>query len=325
LTKENKRGLALSVQRQIKEDSYQMKYLKTLSFRTKVFVGLLLVSLVGYGVYSYTWPIYVQWQEDHEVLVVKTEVERIETFGSQNRYVYYKTRDSVTPDVLSNHYVMKTAKLVGRESNQPVELSFDVYDLNHLENPPKTIDVVKLIQSYDESYKLDFQARRGYTDGGKDYIVLSLVNKENKEDKKEVALDVDSEQIVSALPTDKAESKRTPFSFDYTNLDKIATEYGFIPTYHLAYSNDSKVREDADINFIVDYPEYYKAMEGAANIVVRKGAYSDPEAIFQDMRHWFAPVGQDKLDVVGIDPKTKEETPLNSFQEYQEWYEKHVK
>ena len=302
-----------------------MKYLKTLSFRTKVFVGLLLVSLVGYGVYSYTWPIYVQWQKDHEVLIVKTEVERIETFGSQNRYVYYKTRDSVTPDVLSNHYVMKTAKLVGRESNQPVELSFDVYDLNHLENPPKTIDVVKLVQSYDESYKLDFQARRGYTDGGKDYIVLSLVNKENKEDKKEVALDVDSEQIVSALPTDKAESKRTPFSFDYTNLDKIATEYGFIPTYHLAYSNDSKVREDADINFIVDYPEYYKAMEGAANIVVRKGAYYDPEAIFQDMRHWFAPVGQDKLDVVGIDPKTKEETPLNSFQEYQEWYDKHVK
>ena len=302
-----------------------MKYLKTLSFRTKVFVGLLLVSLVGYGVYSYTWPIYVQWQEDHEVLVVKTEVERIETFGSQNRYVYYKTRDSVTPDVLSNHYVMKTAKLVGRESNQPVELSFDVYDLNHLDNPPKTIDVVKLVQSYDESYKLDFQARRGYTDGGKDYIVLSLVNKENKEDKKEVALDVASEQIVPALPTDKAESKRPPFSFDYTNLDKIATEYGFIPTYDLAYSNDSKVREDADINFIVDYPEYYKAMEGAANIVVRKGAYSDPEAIFQDMRHWFAPVGQDKLDVVGIDPKTKEETPLNSYQEYQEWYEKHIK
>lgn len=288
-------------------------------------MGLLLVSLVGYGVYSYTWPIYVQWQKDHEVLIVKTEVERIETFGSQNRYVYYKTRDSVTPDVLSNHYVMKTAKLVGRESNQPVELSFDVYDLNHLDNPPKTIDVVKLVQSYDESYKLDFQARRGYTDGGKDYIVLSLVNKENKEDKKEVALDVASEQIVPALPTDKAESKRPPFSFDYTNLDKIATEYGFIPTYDLAYSNDSKVREDADINFIVDYPEYYKAMEGAANIVVRKGAYSDPEAIFQDMRHWFAPVGQDKLDVVGIDPKTKEETPLNSYQEYQEWYEKHVK
>lgn len=302
-----------------------MKYLKTLSFRTKVFVGLLLVSLVGYGVYSYTWPIYVQWQEDHEVLVVKTEVERIETFGSQNRYVYYKMKEPRIPVVFSNHFVTSNAKFVGRSDSNLVELTLDVYDLNHLENPPKMIDVVKLIQTYDQNYRVDFYSTRNYTDDGKDYLVFALTNKQNREDKKEVALDVDSEQIVPALPTDKAESKRPPFSFDYTNLDKIATEYGFIPTYDLSYSNDSKVREDADINFIVDYPEYYKAMEGAANIVVRKGAYSDPEAIFQDMRHWFAPVGQDKLDVVGIDPKTKEETPLNSYQEYQEWYEKHVK
>ena len=132
-------------------------------------------------------------------------------------------------------------------------------------------------------------------------------------------MDVTSEQIVPALFTDKTDSKRFAFSFTYTNLDDIATEYGLIPIYYLAYSNDSKVREDTNINFIRDYPEYYKGMEGAANIVVRKGAYYDPEAIFQDMRHWFAPVGQDKLDVVGIDPKTKEETPLNSYQEYQEW------
>ena len=231
----------------------------------------------------------------------------------------------MTPNVLSNYFVTSNAKFVGRSDSNLVELTLDVYDLNHLENLPKTIDVVKLIQTYDQNYRVDFYSTRNYTNDGKDYLVFSLRNKQNREDKKEVALDVASEQIVPALPTDKAESKRTPFSFDYTNLDKIATEYGFIPTYDLAYSNDSKVREDTNINFIRDYPEYYKAMEGAANIVVRKGAYSDPEAIFQDMRHWFAPVGQDKLDVVGIDPKTKEETPLNSYQEYQEWYEKHIK
>ncbi|EIC75762.1 hypothetical protein [Streptococcus oralis] len=302
-----------------------MKYLKTLSFRTKVFVGLLLVSLVGYGVYSYTWPIYVQWQEDHEVLIVKTEVERIETFGSQNRYVYYKMKELVTPDVLSNYFVTSNAKFVGRSDSNLVELTLDVYDLNHLENPPKTIDVVKLIQTYDQNYRVDFYSTRNYTDNGKDYLVFSLTNKQNREDKKEVALDVDSEQIVPAIPIDKTDSKRSAFSFDYTNLDNIATEYGFIPTYDLSYGNSYKNRQDTNINFIRDYPEYYKTMEGAANIVVRKGDYYDPKAIFQDMRHWFAPVGQDKLDVVGIDPKTKEETPLNSYQEYQEWYEKHVK
>jgi len=302
-----------------------MKYLKTLSFRTKVFVGLLLVSLVGYGVYAYTWPIYVQWQEDHEVLIVKTEVERIETFGSQNRYVYYKMKELMTPNVLSNYFVTSNAKFVGRSDSNLVELTLDVYDLNHLENQPKTIDVVKLIQTYDQNYRVDFYEKRGYTDNGKDYLVFSLTNKQNREDKKEVALDVASEQIVPALPEVKTDSKRFAFSFTYTNLDDIATEYGLIPIYYLYYRNDSKVREDTNINFIRDYPEYYKGMEGAAKIVVRKGDYYDPEAIFQDMRHWFAPVGQDKLDVVGIDPKTKEETPLNSYQEYQEWYEKHIK
>ena len=288
-------------------------------------MGLLLVSLVGYGVYSYTWPIYVQWQKDHEVLIVKTEVERIETFGSQNRYVYYKMKELVAPDVLSNYFVTSNAKFVGRSDSNLVELTLDVYDLNHLENPPKTIDVVKLTQTYDQNYRVDFYSQRNYTDNGKDYLVFSLTNKQNREDKKEVALDVDSEQIVPAIPIDKTDSKRSAFSFTYTNLDGIATEYGFIPTYDLSYGNSYKNRQDTNINFIRDYPEYYKGMEGAANIVVRKGDYYDPEAIFQDMRHWFAPVGQDKLDVVGIDPKTKEETPLNNFQEYQEWYEKHVK
>ena len=288
-------------------------------------MGLLLVSLVGYGVYSYTWPIYVQWQKDHEVLIVKTEVERIETFGSQNRYVYYKMKELVAPDVLSNYFVTSNAKFVGRSDSNLVELTLDVYDLNHLENPPKTIDVVKLTQTYDQNYRVDFYSQRNYTDNGKDYLVFSLTNKQNREDKKEVALDVDSEQIVPAIPIDKTDSKRSAFSFTYTNLDGIATEYGFIPTYDLSYGNSYKNRQDTNINFIRDYPEYYKGMEGAANIVVRKGDYYDPEAIFQDMRHWFAPVGQDKLDVVGIDPKTKEETPLNSYQEYQEWYEKHVK
>ena len=231
----------------------------------------------------------------------------------------------MTPNVLSNYFVTSNAKFVGRSDSNLVELTLDVYDLNHLENPPKTIDVVKLIQTYDHNYRVDFYSTRNYTNDGKDYLVFSLRNKQNREDKKEVALDVDSEQIVPAIPKVKTDSKRSAFSFTYTNLDDIATEYGFIPTYDLSYGNSYKNRQDTNINFIRDYPEYYKGMEGAAKIVVRKGDYYDPEAIFQDMRHWFAPVGQDKLDVVGIDPKTKEETPLNSYQEYQEWYEKHVK
>ncbi|WP_239649385.1 hypothetical protein [Streptococcus parasanguinis] len=301
----------------------RMKYLKALSFRTKVIMGLALLALFASSAYSYAWPKYVQWKEDHEVQIVKTKVERIETFGSQNRYVFHKTSRPNGSYVLSNHFVTKNAKFVGRGSNQPVELSFDVYDLNHLKNPPKKIDVVKLLQTYDQRYKLDFQARRGYSDNGRDYMVLSLVNKENDKDKKEVALDLESEKIMRALSEDKTETKWIPFSFSYTNLDDITTEYGFISYYDLSYNEDDDGRKNTNLNFLKEYPSYYKDMKGLARVEVRQGDYNDPEAIFQDMRHWFAPVGQDKLDVIATDPKTNEQTPINTYQEYKEWYETH--
>lgn len=300
-----------------------MKYLKAHTFRTKVIMGLALLALFTYSAYSYVWPKYVQWKEDHEVQIVKTKVERIETFGSQNRYVYYKTKNSIPADVLSNHFVTSDAKFVGIGNSQLVELSVNVYDLNHINNPPKRIDVVKLIQKYNQDYKLDFYSTRDYTVNGIDYLVFSITNKENKDDKKEIALDVDTEQIGVALPEDKTEYKWPPFSFSYTNLDDIATEYGFISYYDLSYRKNLKVRKDVQLNFIKEYPEYFKRIGGLAFIVVRQGDYNDPEAIFQDMRHWFAPVGQDKLDVIATDPKTNEQTPINTYKEYREWYEKH--
>ena len=296
-----------------------MKYLKAHTFQTKVIVSLILLALFAYSAYSYVWPKYVQWKEDREVQIVKTKVEKIETFGSQNRYVFYKTSRPNGSYVLSNHFVTKNAKFVGRGSNQPVELSFDVYDLNHLKNPPKKIDVVKLLQTYDQRYKLDFQARRGYSDNGRDYMVLSLVNKENDKDKKEVALDLESEKIMQALSEDKTETKWVPFSFSYTNLDDITTEYGFISYYYLAYNEDNDGRKDTNLNFLKEYPNYYKDMKGLARVEVRQGDYSDPEAIFQDMRHWFAPVGQDKLEVIGTNSYTGETKVLNTYDEFQEW------
>lgn len=305
----------------------RMKYLKSLSFRTKAIVSLALLALFAYSAYSYAWPKYVQWKEDHEVQIVKTKLEKIETFGSQNRYVYYKTKNSIPADVLSNHFVTSDAKFVGIGNSRLVELSVNVYDLNHINNPPKRIDVVKLIQKYNQDYKLDFYSTRDYTVNGIDYLVFSITNKENKEDKKEIALDVDTEQIGVALPEDKlkeqAKSSNKVFAFLYTNLDDILEKNGITGSFYLSYNKNKNGLKNDSFNFIKEFPEIFDKLEKGGRILVRKGEYNNPEAIFQDMRHWFAPVGQDKLDVIAIDPKTNEQTPINTYQEYREWYEKH--
>ena len=297
-----------------------MKYLKSLSFRTKAIVSLILLALFAYSAYSYVWPKYIQWKEDHEVQIVKTKVEKIETFGSKNRYVYYKTKNSIPADVLSNHFVTSDAKFVGKGNSRLVELSVNVYDLNHINNSPKRIDVVKLIQKYNQDYKLGFYSTRDYTVNGRDYLVFSITNKENKEDKKEIALDVDTEQIEVARPEDKlmeqAKRSNKVFSFFYTNLDDILEKNGITTSFYLSYDKNKNGLKNDSFNFIKEFPEIFDKLEKGGQIVVRKGEYNNPEAIFQDMRHWFAPIGQDKLDVIATDPKTNEQTPINTYKEY---------
>lgn len=130
-----------------------------------------------------------------------------------------------------------------------------------------------------------------------------------------------------ARPEDKlmeqAKRSNKVFSFFYTNLDDILEKNGITTSFYLSYDKNKNGLKNDSFNFIKEFPEIFDKLEKGGQIVVRKGDYNDPEAIFQDMRHWFAPVGQDKLDVIATDPKTNEQTPINTYKEYREWYEKH--
>ena len=50
----------------------------------------------------------------------------------------------------------------------------------------------------------------------------------------------------------------------------------------------------------------------------RQGLVS-AEDEYQTLRHWFAPVGQDKLEVIGTNSYTGETKVLNTYDEFQEW------
>ena len=55
---------------------------------------------------------------------------------------------------------------------------------------------------------------------------------------------------------------------------------------------------------------------------LRKGQ-NTKESVFEDMRHWFAPIGQDKIDVVATNPETGEQTPINSYKDMEAWWDQH--
>ena len=110
-------------------------------------------------------------------------------------------------------------------------------------------------------------------------------------------------------------------SLSRTNLDDILYFNGFSDLNDLGYINDKKKNKiGQDINFSHEFPDLVKRLKKnrITKILYRRGLVS-PADYYEDLRHWFAPVGQDKLDIVAKDYETNEETPLNNYQEFIDW------
>ena len=98
--------------------------------------------------------------------------------------------------------------------------------------------------------------------------------------------------------------------------------------WHLSFSgfNDKeKFPKTANINLYQECPEMVKLVQEDKifEVNLRKGQ-NTKESVFEDMRHLFAPIGQDKIDVVATDPKTGEQTPINSYQEMEAWWDRYL-
>ena len=110
-------------------------------------------------------------------------------------------------------------------------------------------------------------------------------------------------------------------SLSRTNLDDILYFNGFSDLNDLGYINDKKENKiGQDINFSHEFPDLVKRLKKnrITEIQYRRGLVS-PSDFYEDLRHWFAPVGQDKLDIIGMNFETNEETPLNNYQEFIDW------
>lgn len=107
----------------------------------------------------------------------------------------------------------------------------------------------------------------------------------------------------------------------YNNIRQAMKE-----KYHLKFtagyidtSLSKEDREKIDIsntNFAQDYPEMAKDIKNLARLYMRPKQFSTKEW-FDTVLHWFAPKGQDVLEVYATDPKTGEKTQIKSYDELQ--------
>lgn len=77
------------------------------------------------------------------------------------------------------------------------------------------------------------------------------------------------------------------------------------------------------LNIADEQPEITKILESDGAIYPRPG-YVTGEEWFDTILHWFAPQGQDVMELYATDSNTGEKTQIKSYQDYETWRQIHL-
>ena len=266
------------------------------------------------------------------------KVDKILLFGDKQQYVVGldKKGRETGAEPTQNYLVSQERRMQERLANNNHQLEGDywyliLHDLRTKDFKKHKIDLYKQLYRYD--YRLQPWGWDAVYYNGKDYVAVHVSLKEEPDTRNGRYLfwDIEAEKFQEAPQGFDAKTYREEMGmgFMYTNLDDAMTPYHSAITYWtLSFSkldNEEKLPETANINLYKECPDMVKLVreEKISRVYLRKGQ-NTKESVFEDLRHWFAPVGQDKIDVVATNPKTGEQTPINSYKDMEAWDERYL-
>ncbi|MBZ2026371.1 hypothetical protein K1I76_09535 [Streptococcus sanguinis] len=199
----------------------------------------------------------------------------------------------------------------------------NVYDLK-TKKFKKRLDIFEIVRHYDPSLGVDLSGDI-LNIQGQDYIYIRLIKENSSPRIKEILFNVDTEEIIDY----SKEFVKSKLQFDEVSITSGLWDH-LTDSYNLASGfqgigpgsvKGSKIPDD--LNISKRYPEVVKKMNsGEGKIYTRQGNIS-PEEWYNTLMHWFAPVGQDKLSLSITDKETNEVTPINSYEDFLKWKDKH--
>ena len=199
----------------------------------------------------------------------------------------------------------------------------NVYDLK-TKKFKKRLDIFEIVRHYDPSFGVDLSGDI-LNIQGQDYIYIRLIKENSSPRIKEILFNVDTEEIID-YSKEFVESK---LQFDEVSITSGLWDH-LTDSYNLASSfqgigpgsvKGSKIPDD--LNISKRYPEVVKKMNSGKGIIYTRQGNISPEEWYNTLMHWFAPVGQDKLSLSITDKETNEVTPINSYEDFLKWKEKH--
>ena len=206
----------------------------------------------------------------------------------------------------------------------------------------KEVDIYSLL-GRENTYRLK-QIQEQFSKDGKEYLSFSMYSNEGGKIEKTI-------YVILSLDTGKIEKKMSEKEFNllldqkntrtymrgtmYKSMDLVRggigdqinntlLKYGmeYVPGYIIPSYKIGDSVEVSDTNFAKLYPEMAKKMRDMNKIYFRPDQYNEEEW-FNDLIHWFAPEGQEVMELYATDETIGEKTKIRSFSDFKKWVETH--
>ncbi|MGQ7463022.1 hypothetical protein ACTGZQ_11075 [Streptococcus suis] len=189
--------------------------------------------------------------------------------------------------------------------------------------PPLEVDLVALAQKHGiNRFTNDslWASPEGY------YLRLDTANSGGEE----YLYNIDTEELVKAadssiqFPVNEAQNKANDAIREADIGSTIGQRFDFSVWDNSLSGGEDSLALLSGTNFLKEEPELAKILtEGQGELWVREEGY-DPEEWINTLLHWFAPEGQEVLEVYASDHKTGERTVVRSYAEYEAWAQEHL-
>jgi len=307
-----------------------------------IFLGGLLLTLVVLFAFLVSGRKKEYDKEDYNV-------DQIELF-SQNKYVLVTSRNDGSFNYGQNYitdfkYNILTEEdgLTSSKVSKEEYFKIKIYDLHDSTKiTSKEVDIYSLL-GRENTYRLK-QIQEQFSKDGKEYLSFSMYSNEGGKIEKTI-------YVILSLDTGKIEKKMSENEFNEflskeditifpveasspmaTNWKKGGIESQISSStsnYHLGYgpgylvaSYDKGNLDLSGTNFAKLYPEISTNIKEMNKIYFRPDQYNEEEW-FNDLIHWFAPEGQDVMELYATDEATGEKTQIRSFNDFKNWVETH--
>lgn len=244
--------------------------------------------------------------------------------GDNKEYVlvnYKKSSESIGIIGVTKDYLVSNSFDTNDADNIQNYASYNLYlyDLNSKDFTKTRIDLLSIIKQYKLKGQLSEIVTMSMED--KDYLFLKIDYTSYLLDLKQKKITTPPETILDDNSLKKDSSVDSAFIVDLDNI--LYKKYGilqnsFYPSFNLSISSDRHNVDLSKLNIKTEHPEIVDTLESEGDVCTRSESISS-EQWFNTLIHWFAPKGQDVMDLYVTDKTTGEKTQIKSFADYQTW------